>query len=63
MKIKIDLSVNRNMIIASVVLVVGIGGLFIKAGTFELSGMALAAVIGDYLKLSITSRAQISITT
>ncbi|HHQ0577216.1 TPA: solute carrier family 23 protein [Listeria monocytogenes] len=48
---KIDLSVNRNMIIASVVLVVGIGGLFIQAGTFQLSGMALAAVIGIILNL------------
>ncbi len=48
---KIDLSVNRNMIIASVVLVVGIGGLTIKSGTFELPGMAMAAIVGIILNL------------
>ncbi|KGL40959.1 uracil permease [Listeria newyorkensis] len=47
----VDLSVNRNMIIASVVLVVGIGGLLVEIGSFKLEGMAMAALLGIILNL------------
>ncbi|MBC6308251.1 uracil permease [Listeria sp. FSL L7-1582] len=53
---RVDLSVNRNMIIASVVLVVGIGGLMINIGSFQLSGMAMAALIGIILNLVIPEK-------
>ncbi|MBC1501382.1 uracil permease [Listeria weihenstephanensis] len=48
---RVDLSVNRNMIIASVVLVVGIGGLMVEMGNFKLEGMAMAALLGIILNL------------
>ncbi|EUJ49348.1 solute carrier family 23 protein [Paenilisteria rocourtiae] len=53
---RVDLSQNRNMIIASVVLVVGIGGLMINIGSFQLSGMAMAALIGIILNLVIPEK-------
>src|SRR5690606_12385534 len=48
---KVDLSENRNLVISSVILVVGIGGAFIKVSGFEIHGMALAAIIGIVLNL------------
>ena len=48
---RVDLSQKRNLIIASVILVVGIGGAAINLGPFELHGMALATVIGVLLNL------------
>lgn len=48
---RVDLSQKRNLIIASVILVVGIGGAAIKIGPFELHGMALATLIGVVLNL------------
>ncbi|MBC2257831.1 solute carrier family 23 protein [Listeria booriae] len=53
---RVDLSQNRNLIIASVVLVVGIGGLMIHVGSFQLSGMAMAALIGIILNLVIPEK-------
>lgn len=47
----IDFSDKRNLVIASVILVVGIGGAALKLGPFELQGMALATVIGVLLNL------------
>lgn len=50
LKILIDNKINfdkkKNLLIASVILVIGIGGLVFKVGTFELSSMALATVLG-----------------
>lgn len=47
---KVDFGKNRNLIIASVILVLGIGGAFIQIGDkFSLSGMALAAIVGVIL--------------
>ncbi|MTH52661.1 uracil permease [Bacillus mangrovi] len=49
---KIDLGDKRSLIISSVILVIGIGGAVIKIGnSFELHGMALAAIIGVVLNL------------
>ena len=48
---RIDFSEKRNLIIASVILVVGIGGATLQLGPFELHGMALATVIGVALNL------------
>lgn len=48
---KIDFDRKKNLIIASVILVVGIGGLVFTVGTFTLSAMALATVLGIFLNL------------
>lgn len=54
---KIDFDKKRNLIIASVILVVGIGGLMFKVGPFELSGMALATLFGIILNLVLPEKA------
>ncbi len=48
---KLDLGNKRNLIIASVILVIGIGEATLKIGNFDLHGMALAALIGIVLNL------------
>ncbi len=48
---KVDFANNRNMVIASVILVIGIGGAKIEFGSLVISGMALAAIIGVALNL------------
>lgn len=48
---QIDLSDKRNLIIASVILVIGIGGAGVTVGPFELQGMALATIVGVLLNL------------
>lgn len=54
---QIDFDKKRNLIIASVILVVGIGGLMFKVGPFELSGMALATLFGIFLNLILPEKA------
>lgn len=54
---KTDFGNNRNMVIVSVILVVGIGGAKIAIGdSFEISGMALAAIIGVLMNLLLPGR-------
>jgi uracil permease len=48
---KIDFSQKRNLIIASVILVIGIGGARIHVGSVELSEMPLATYVGILLNL------------
>ncbi|WP_174733861.1 solute carrier family 23 protein [Mesobacillus harenae] len=48
----IDLGSKRNLIISSVIIVIGVGGAFIKVSDqLQLSGMALAAIVGVVLNL------------
>ena len=42
---KIDFGNNRNLVISSVILVIGIGGAFLKYQIFQIQGMALAAIL------------------
>ena len=49
---------EKNLLIASVILVIGIGGLVFKVGTFELSSMALATVLGIVLNLILPENAR-----
>ena len=62
LKILIDNKINfdkkKNLLIASVILVIGIGGLVFKVGTFELSSMALATVLGIVLNLILPENAR-----
>lgn len=48
---KVDFGITRNVIIASVILTTGIGGAVFSAGTFSLSGIGLAALVGLLLNL------------
>ena len=54
---KVDLDEKRNLIIASVILVIGIGGAFIKVSEqFEVHGMALAAIVGILLNVLLPGK-------
>jgi uracil permease len=54
---KVDFGNNRNLVIASVILVLGIGGAFLKVtDSFQLQGMALAAICGVILNLILPGR-------
>ncbi|UUX91263.1 uracil-xanthine permease family protein [Methanoplanus endosymbiosus] len=50
-KNRVDLSKQKNIVIISLILVTGIGGLFIPIGEFKLAGIGLAAIIGVILNL------------
>ncbi|MFA9557385.1 solute carrier family 23 protein [Evansella sp. AB-rgal1] len=54
---KINLGEKRNLIISSVILVIGIGGAFIQVNEdVQIPGMALAAIIGVLLNLLLPGR-------
>lgn len=54
---KVDFGNNRNLVISSVILVVGIGGAMIKFGDkFQIQGMALAAIFGVLLNLILPGK-------
>ncbi|WP_373895956.1 solute carrier family 23 protein [Virgibacillus sp. CBA3643] len=54
---QIDLGNNRNLIIASVILVIGVGGAYIEVyDGLEIAGMALSAIIGVILNLILPGR-------
>lgn len=54
---KVDFGNNRNMVIASVILVVGIGGAALRfTENFTIEGMALAAIVGVVLNLILPGR-------
>ena len=56
----VDFSNNRNMVIASVILVVGIGGAAIHVTEgFSIEGMALASIIGVLLNLILPGREKV----
>ncbi|WP_040204896.1 solute carrier family 23 protein [Neobacillus jeddahensis] len=55
---KIDFADKRNLVISSVILVIGIGGAIVKLPFhIEVQGMALAAIIGVLLNLILPGRA------
>jgi len=55
----IDFDDKRNLIIASVILILGIGGAkIIFSDTFSIQGMALAAIVGVVLNLILPGKAQ-----
>lgn len=57
---KIDFGNNRNLVISSVILVIGIGGAFIKVSDqFQIQGMALAAILGVLLNLILPGREKV----
>ena len=60
---KIDFGNQRNLVISSVILVIGIGGATIKfSETFEIEGMALAAIVGVLLNLILPGKTEEKLT-
>ncbi|WP_305886553.1 solute carrier family 23 protein, partial [Pseudomonas sp. 2995-3] len=54
---KVDIGEKRNLIISSVILVIGIGGAFIQVTeVIEIPGMALASIVGIILNLVLPGR-------
>lgn len=54
---KVDFSEKRNLVIASVILVIGVGGATIQvADNVQIAGMALAAIAGIVLNLALPGR-------
>ncbi|KAB2337442.1 uracil permease [Cytobacillus depressus] len=53
---KVDFGEKRNLVIASVILVIGIGGAHIDIGPLQIQGMALAAIFGVVLNLILPGR-------
>lgn len=54
---QIDLSDKRNLVISSVILVIGVGGAFIQVTEdVQIAGMALAAIIGVVLNLLLPDK-------
>lgn len=59
----IDFGKQRNLVIASVILVIGIGGATIKfTDTFAIEGMALAAIVGVLLNLILPGKTEKKLT-
>lgn len=56
MREKTDLDDNKNLIVVSVILTVGIGGLTITFGTFNLAGVALSMILGVILNLVLKTK-------
>jgi len=57
---KIDFADKRNLVIASVIVVTGIGGAVLKISEhFEIHGMALAAIVGIILNLVLPGRPEV----
>ncbi|WP_428908719.1 uracil-xanthine permease family protein [Niallia sp. Krafla_26] len=56
---KVDFGKNRNLAIASVILVLGIGGAFIQVWNIQLQGMAFAAIAGVVLNLVLPGKERI----
>lgn len=55
-KNKVDFGQTRNIIIASIMLTTGVGGAELTAGTFSLSGIGLAAIVGIILNLVLHNK-------
>ncbi|QFT88800.1 Uracil permease [Bacillus sp. THAF10] len=56
---KVDFSIKRNLIIASVTLVIGVGGAFVQVAEYQIAGMALAAIIGIILNLVLPGKEKV----
>lgn len=61
LRILVDNHVNyelkRNLVITSVILVIGLGGTYLQLGKFQLTSIALATVFGIVLNLILPAKA------
>lgn len=54
---KVDFNKKHNLMIASVILVIGIGNAYLKVGTFQFTGIGVATVVGIVLNLILPKKA------
>ncbi|HJA27355.1 MAG TPA: NCS2 family nucleobase:cation symporter [Candidatus Limosilactobacillus intestinigallinarum] len=54
---QIDFNAKRNLMISSVILVIGIGNAYLQLGKYQFSGLAVAAVLGIILNLVLPQQA------
>ena len=54
---QLDFNKKRNLMISSVILVIGIGNAYLKLGQYQFSGLAVAAVLGIVLNLILPDEA------
>ncbi|MCH3904478.1 MAG: purine/pyrimidine permease [Lactobacillus sp.] len=54
---QIDFGQKRNMLIASVILVIGIGGAYLQLGSFQLTSVALSTIMGMLLNWILPKQA------
>jgi uracil permease len=55
---KIDFNAKRNLMISSVILVIGIGNAYLQLGKYQFSGLAVAAILGVILNLVLPEKAR-----
>ena len=55
-KNKVDMGETRNLVIVSLILILGIGGAELTFGTFTIGGIGLAALVGVILNLIIPQK-------
>lgn len=53
---KVDLEDNKNLIVVSVILTTGVGGMFLQFGSFQMAGVALSMILGVILNLVLKSK-------
>lgn len=53
---KTDLEDNKNLIVVSVILTTGVGGMFLQFGSFQMAGVALSMILGVILNLVLKSK-------
>ena len=49
---------KRNLMISSVILVIGIGNAYLQLGKYQFSGLAVAAVLGIIMNLILPQKAK-----
>jgi uracil permease len=54
---KVDFNEKRNLMIASVILVIGIGNAYLQIGSFQFTGVGVATVVGIILNLILPKHA------
>lgn len=54
---KIDMGVKRNLMIASTVMVIGVGNAYLQIKSFQFTGLAFATIIGIVLNLILPQKA------
>ena len=62
-KNRVDLGETRNLVIASLILILGIGGAELTIGSFTIGGIGLSAVVGVLLNIVLPRRKEESVET
>lgn len=54
---KVDMNLKRNLMIASTVMVIGVGNAYLQIKSFQFTGLAFATIIGIVLNLVLPQKA------